>query len=76
MTPCIKIIYPNHGRAKNALDAIVRKSAPGRKVPRAVYPCRACHGWHLTSKNVGGSWKIFQTPVLANDSFKGVQALG
>jgi hypothetical protein len=50
MTGCPKIPYPAAVAARLAMRAIQRKSVTrGGATPQGVYPCPACHAWHLTS---------------------------
>lgn len=63
MANCTKIKYPTKDVAFRALTAIVAASNAGLKpkVPAAVYPCRECHAWHLTSKRHGrkhATWNL------------------
>ncbi len=45
---CIKIRYPNPTSALAALHRLAARCGD-TKHPRYAYPCRECHGWHLTS---------------------------
>lgn len=55
MTNCLKQPYPDQGTARLALESIRKQKSPSAtKMPRRVYPCDRCEGWHLTSKPVSG----------------------
>lgn len=45
-----KIVWPSEVAAQRALHRVQkkRKGRSGRDFERHYYPCRACHGWHLT----------------------------
>jgi hypothetical protein len=50
MTDCTKCVYPTPWHASRALKAIQNKSGSREgKMPRRIYFCTACGGWHLTS---------------------------
>jgi hypothetical protein len=55
---CTKHHYPDQASARRALARVLekarRKARPGAKLPRRVYPCDRCDGWHLTAKKVSG----------------------
>ena len=50
MTECSKCAYPTPWHASRALKSIQRKRRElDGKIPRRMYPCAVCGGWHLTS---------------------------
>lgn len=51
---CNKVSYPSGWHAVQALHAM---QARGRS-ERAIYPCRDCKAWHLTSSRAGLEWAI------------------
>jgi hypothetical protein len=51
---CTKQSFPDQASARLALAHVLKKSKPGVKAPRRVYPCDRCDGWHLTSKRNSG----------------------
>jgi hypothetical protein len=55
MTGCSKIPYPTVLAARLAMRAIQRRTVTrGGTTPQGVYPCPACHAWHLTSQQISG----------------------
>ena len=50
--PCSKIRHRSRWHALRALAAVRER---GRQEV-AVYPCSACHGWHLTSSSAAATW--------------------
>lgn len=52
---CTKNAYPDQVSARAALQTIL-KQAPvdSSKLPKRVYPCDICDGWHLTAKRNRG----------------------
>lgn len=58
MANCIKVTYATAQAAKHVLRIVaMRYALRGQKIPVAIYPCKACSGWHLTSQTVGGRWR-------------------
>ena len=60
MSTCTKHYYPDQARARVGLHHLLKKKV-GRKVPRRVYPCDVCDGWHVTSKKLSGKmppWEL------------------
>ena len=51
---CTKQYYRDQASARLALGSVLKKAKPGAKLPRRVYPCDVCDGWHLTAKKVSG----------------------
>jgi len=55
MDDCSKMPYPDQASAKTALQHILGKDrGEGSKLPKRVYPCGTCDGWHLTAKSLSG----------------------
>jgi hypothetical protein len=48
--PCTKVRHVDLASAATALAKVRKRAKPGAKVPRGIYPCAICKGWHLTSK--------------------------
>lgn len=51
---CKKHYYRDQASARLALEHVLKKVKPEAKLPRRVYPCDVCDGWHLTSRKVSG----------------------
>jgi hypothetical protein len=55
MAVCAKNPYPDQAAARLALKSILSKNrAKAAKMPKRVYPCDSCDGWHLTAKPLSG----------------------
>jgi hypothetical protein len=55
MADCSKKHYPDQASARAALQSIRNKDrTEGVKLPKRVYPCDCCDGWHLTAKPLSG----------------------
>lgn len=48
---CIKVRYPNHKQALDALRKLLRMSRR-ESIPSRVYFCERCYGYHLTSMSM------------------------
>lgn len=46
--------YRSHREAVKALHLISTKGDERQKMPRRVYECDNCHGYHLTSQETWG----------------------
>jgi hypothetical protein len=60
---CSKNYYGDQKSARLALQSILeKKPRKATKMPKRVYPCDSCDGWHLTAKpNIG------KTPAWERD---------
>ena len=55
MADCSKKPYPDQASARVALQSIRNKDrTEAVKLPKRVYPCDSCDGWHLTAKPLSG----------------------
>ena len=55
MADCSKKPYPDQASARAALQFILNKARTGGvKLPKRVYPCDSCDGWHLTARRLSG----------------------